>query len=64
MKEYIHEINKRNVMDIVFSRRLSLPKFPVILDVIFGFRANFAKEKEVAEFPKTSFHNNQNTTYL
>jgi len=51
-------------MDMVFSRRLSLPKFPVILDVIFGFRANFAKEYEVEEFPKTSLHNNQNTTYI
>jgi len=36
-KEYLQGINERNVMDIVFSRLISLPRFLGTHDVIVGY---------------------------
>jgi hypothetical protein len=35
-KEYLNGINQKNVLGTVFSWLISLPWFPVTLDVIFG----------------------------
>ena len=43
MKEYLHSINERNVLDTVFYRLVTLPWFLVMLDVMSGWKATNPK---------------------